>query len=227
MGGVTASLVCFCNYCFQEFDIMQRIMLAFTSGIALTIASASSALAISGFTGEYAPGKFTFTDTPSGAGTLFDNIDAGTGEVIIYGADTLTNSLGTMAATIDWTTTVTAAGAGTVSFDWTYNPFDTTPGDDSAGYLLNGVFTTLATNDGTFIQQTSGSAVQLVLSEGQTFGFRVKTLTNTNGEGQFTVRNFEATPVPFETDASLGLLVLGGLYGGHRWLKSRSNSPLS
>jgi len=36
-----------------------------------------------------------------------------------------------------------------------------------------------------------------------------------------------ATPVPFETNASLGLLVLGGLYGGHRWLKSRSNSPLS
>jgi hypothetical protein len=203
-------------------------------GLTTTIAllTPSSALALTGFTGVYAPSNFTFNPTPSEAGTEGTDLDttgAGAGTVILYSPDGGVNGLGTTAATIDWRIPITAAREGTISFDWSYEPFDLELGDDSAFYLLNGTPFLLASNNGTTDPQNSASAINLAVTNGDIFGFRVSTQTNTGGSGVFTVNNFEfvATPVPFETDASLGLLVLGGLYGGHRWLKSRSNSPLS
>ena len=56
---------------------------------AIAIFAPSSALAISGFTGEYAPGNFTFSTSPGGAGTVaeVETPNAATGTIIFYGPD--------------------------------------------------------------------------------------------------------------------------------------------
>ena len=195
-------------------------------GLSTTIAifAPSSALAISGFTGEYDPGNFTFSSSPAGAGTEGNDLvtnDAATGTVILYSPDNAFNSLVTTAATIDWTINITPTRAGNITFTWAYTPFDSAISDDTAYYLLNGTPTTIATNDGTFNTQTSGSPISLTVANGDTFGFRVGTLSNTSGSGEFTVNTFDftPTPVPFDVNSNLGLFALATLYGGHRWYK--------
>lgn len=203
-------------------------------GLTTTIAllTPSSALALTGFTGVYAPSNFTFTPTPSGAGTEgtdLDTTNAETGTVILFSPDVSnSNVLGATAATIDWTIPITAAREGTISFDWSYEPFDTELGDDSAFYLLNGTPFLLASNDGTANTQTSASTINLAVANGDTFGFRVSTLTNTGGTGQFIVNNFDfvATPVPFESDA-LPVLVSLSFLGTGLWLKRRKAGKIN
>jgi hypothetical protein len=197
-------------------------LIGLTTAIALL--TPSPALAITGFTGVFAPSNFSFTSDPPGAGTPGNDLDitnAGTGTIMLFSPDDSFNNLGTgFPATIDWTIPITADRAGSISFDWSYEPFDSGIGDDSAFYLLNGTPVVLATNDGTFNVQSSSSPISLTVADGDVFGFRVSTSSNTGGSGVFTVNNFTATPVPFESDTLPVLLSLGFL-GAGVWLKRR------
>jgi len=58
------------------------------------------------------------------------------------------------------------------------------------------------------------------LPVGQTFGFIVDTADNGGSAGEFTVSNFNATPVPFESDA-LPVVVSLALFGVGVWAKRR------
>jgi hypothetical protein len=190
---------------------------------AISLLTPSPALAITGFTGVFAPSNFSFTSDPPGAGTPGNDLDitnAGTGTIMLFSPDDGFNSLGNTAATIDWTIPITENRAGSISFDWSYEPFDSGIGDDSAFYLLNGTPVILATNDGTSNIQTSSSPISLTVANGDVFGFRVSTSSNSGGSGAFTVNNFTATPVPFESDTLPVLLSLGFL-GTGVWLKRR------
>lgn len=201
-------------------------LIGLTTAIALLTPAA--ALAITGFTGVFAPSNFSFTPNPPGAGTPDNDLDitnAATGTIILYSPDDAFNNLGTgLPATIDWTIPITADRAGTISFDWSYEPFDPGIGDDSAFYLLNGTPVLLATNNGN--TQTSLSPISLTIADGDTFGFRVSTESNSGGSGAFTVNNFTATPVPFESDTLPVLLSLGFL-GAGVWLKRRKAGKIN
>lgn len=158
-----------------------------------------SALA-AGFTGPFDPSNFVLSNT--NADGSVDTANAPT-SITLIGGDNRSNSVGTT----DWTINIDSTRAGTISFDWMYSSLDT-PGDDEAGYLLNSNFFTLATQDG----DSSTSPVVLAVNNGDVFGFRVATASNTGGPGEFTVNNFDAQPVPFEFSPTLGLVVLGGLH---------------
>lgn len=189
------------------------------SGIILSLGS-MPAMAAFGFTGVYAPSNFTFSSSPSGAGDETNDLDttnAASGKVILYGPDEALNGLtgNPQAAYSQWTIGINSSRAGTVSFGWKYyNQFDPTIGNDSGGYVLNGTFVSIVSNDGNLNNtQSSAAPVILNLSQGDSFGFRVSSLTNTGGEGVFTVTDFDFTPqsVPepltiFGTGVVLGAL---------------------
>jgi len=210
---------------FSAFRIAS-VVVATLGVTGITLGISSPALAISGFSGVYDRFNFTLTNTDADGSVVTTNADAPTGTIVLTGGDDGSFAPGTT----DWLiSTIGAGGTGTITFEWSFTgelaPYLDSVLGDRAGYLLDGAFTELALIDG----EVSAAPVSFAVTEGQSFGFRVQTANNDGGAGIFTVNNFNfvATPVPFETDASLGLLVLGGLYGGHRWLKSRSNSPLS
>ena len=98
-------------------------------------------------------------------------------DAMIIGSD---NGSGT-AGTTDFTVSVTANE--TVSFDWDYSTTDT-PGFDSFGYLLTGVYTLLADADG----QSGNTTVNL--TAGDVFGFRSETTDNVFGGNETMITNF-------------------------------------
>jgi hypothetical protein len=200
---------------------LKTLSLAGLSSFFLAV-STMPALAVSGFAGFYAPGNFTFSSDPSGAGNMNDDLDtinSAIGEVIIYGPDDEFNELGEMSASNSWSIPITLAGAGTISFNWSFETFEV--GDDTASYFINNVFTTLAIgNNGT---QSGSGLVNLSLADGDTFGFQVSTATNLGGAGALTISNFDATPatpVPFESDA-FPVLVSMTFLGAGMWAKRR------
>src|SRR5262249_56941637 len=104
--------------------------------------------------------------------------------------------------------TITAVATGVVSFNWGYTSDDSAM-YDSGGFLLNGVYTPLAFNDTqkTFFDGT----FTMPVSAGDTIGFRVDTLDNLAGPGNFGVTNFDGPTgeVPVPEPSTLALLALG------------------
>jgi hypothetical protein len=49
----------------------------------------------------------------------------------------------------------------------------------------------------------------------------VETLSNDGGAGAFSVSNFNVQSVPFEFDATAGVLTLGAILGANQWRKNR------
>jgi len=120
---------------------------------------------------------------------------------------TNTNADGSVDTTNAATGTIVLAGGNNGS----YFTLDT-PGFDSAGYLLNGTYTPLATQDGDF----SAAPVSLNVNIGDVFGFRAATDTNSDGPPVFTV--FAVPTVP-EPSSIVGLLAVVGL--GARYLRKQ------
>lgn len=172
------------------------------------------------FTGDYDPNNWALTNSNSDGSVNTSNATAG--QIILTGGD---NNLGN-AGTTDWT--ITIANPGTLTFDWSFTSVDSPFGDDSAGYLFNGVFTSLATNTGDNninpglggTPITSSSTITIPVVQGNTFGFRVQTSSNAGGPGVFTVNNFQATPVPFGFDSSAMIFSLGIIWGVNKWRKN-------
>jgi len=81
--------------------------------------------------------------------------------------------------------TIAAAISGLVSFQYSYLSLDT-PGFDTAGFLVNGLFTQLT--------DTSGDSGKTAFSiaAGQRFGFRMTTFDNQGEPGILTISNFSA-----------------------------------
>ena len=100
------------------------------------------------------------------------------------------------------TYTVTAAGSGTVSFNWDYS--STAVGNwDYGGFVLNGVFTTLANNS------AGGSGTQsFTVNAGDTFGFFVTSQDSQFGAGVLEISNFNA-PAGIPEPSAITILALG------------------
>lgn len=150
------------------------------------------------FTGAYSPANFTLTNI--NADGSVDTSTAPT-SISITGGN---NNSGNLGFTSFLTT---AAGTGSVSFNWNYSTQDEEAGFDPFGYVLNNVFFTL-TNER--LTGQSGS-VSFDVALGDRFGFGIFTDDNIFGRGTATISNFNApTATPIPTPALLpGLIGLG------------------
>ncbi len=154
---------------------------------------ALSGAASAQFSGAYAPANWAFT-TSSGSNT-------NDGTTLVLTGNNGTNT----PQNTDYT--IAAAGSGTFSFDWKYSSNDTGTWD-TGGYLINGVYTTLATNG-----SQGGGSVAVAVNAGDIIGFRVFSGDGAFGAGVLSVTNFSG-PVP--APGALALLGLGGLVAGRR-----------
>jgi hypothetical protein len=179
--------------------------------LASSLALSNPASALPGFSGDYAPGNWTFLNSNANGNV---NTAAAPTSITLTGGDNGSSESGTT----DYT--IVAVAGGNLSFDWNYTTEDGA-GTDPFEFLLNGIDTTLTDPGGD--QTQSGSFISILLT-GDTFGFRILTTDNILGPGIVTISNFDisnATPIPFEFNPVAGVAILGGLWAGKRFLKSR------
>jgi hypothetical protein len=153
-----------------------------TLGMAATLGLLASASAHASFSGTYALNQFTLTNTLNCSPNTNDGIAVpfnGTLGVLFTGS----NSGSGCQATSDLT--IASAGTGQVTFDWSFSTLDD-PDFEFAGYLLDGVYTQFANQDG-----LTGN-VSFGVSTGQIFGFRLIAADDQNEPGILTVTNFSA-----------------------------------
>jgi MYXO-CTERM domain-containing protein len=137
-------------------------------------------------------------DSVGGSGTLSSST------MQLFGGDSLVPG-------ITWYSAV-ASSAGTISVDYAFgNPSGDFGGWDGAGWVLNGVFTAVVTND----YGPPTGTITFLVNAGETFGFGVFTSDGYGGAGAATFTNFvdvTATPAP----GAAALIGLAGLVGGRR-----------
>jgi hypothetical protein len=169
------------------------------SAASADFSSASWTLTNSGLDGGF--GQFAVGQTlnlvagnPSGTGTL----DSST--MTLFGGNAASRG-------VTWYSTV-ASSAGTISVNWAYTsaPGADSAGWDGAGWVLNGVYTTLAINSGS----PASGTLSFSVNAGDTFGFGAATVDGLFGSGTATFTNFVPAPGAF------GLLAMAGLAGSRR-----------
>ena len=107
---------------------------------------------------------------------------------------------------ITWYSTV-ASSAGTISVDYSFgNPSGDVWDWDAAGWVLNGVFTAVVTNE----NGPRTGTITFSVNAGETFGFGVFTAGGRYGAGTATFTNFVPAP------GAIALLGAAGLIGGRR-----------
>ena len=158
---------------------------------ALLLVVPAQAGTITDFTGPYAPGNWTFTNTPSGTSGSLNTSGAPASITLISGNSGVAGNTDLL---------ISALGTGTWSFSWSYSTADWDWGWDPAYYGLNGSYTAL---------HGSGSA-NLSIAAGDVIGYRIGTSDGSFGSGSLTIRDFAApddTAVP--EPSTLSLLALG------------------
>ena len=107
---------------------------------------------------------------------------------------------------ITWYSTV-ALSTGTISVDYAFGNPNGDNGDwDGAGWVLNGVFTAVVTND----NGPRTGTITFSVNAGETFGFGVFTTDGLYGAGTATFTNFVPAP------GAIVLLGAAGLVGSRR-----------
>lgn len=182
---------------------MRRVLTCLLAVVGLVAIHGSAKAAPVLFQGYYAPANWTTTSTGSSGGSVDWSGAPPTGVFISsdngFGGNT--------------STTIVAPNSGTVSFNWSYATNDN--GFDGFGYLLNGVYTPLATNNG------QNGFVSFNVNAGDTFGFRSTSIDGIFGAGFGTVTNFDAPAVPEPaTMAIFGGMAVAGLIGYRRRTKT-------
>ena len=177
-----------------------------TLGFMFTLPSQAKAFS---FTGDFEPSNWTLTNINADGSTIFSSLDT----MILTGGDNGSNLPGTT----DWTIPINSYRAGNISFDWSYFTLDT-PGFDSAGFLLNGIYTPLAIQDGDF----STSAVSINVITGDIFGFRAATSSNSDGAPVLRVYAYPPAGVAVPEPSTILGAVMGLGFGSFFKRKLRS-----
>jgi hypothetical protein len=131
------------------------------------------------------------------------------GQITTQGTDSVTlvssNTPTSAAKSRNQDFTFESEAKGTVSFDWLYNTTDNRKAKaDPFGWLLNGVFTALTSNNGPKSQQGSFS---FDVNVGDIFGFRINSTDSKQGAATATVSNFSG-PAPVPAPAALWLMMM-------------------
>jgi hypothetical protein len=172
---------------------------AAAGAVALGTGAAAQAQQQMNFDGPYAHANWSFMTgsdaffSPTMTSLTLTGANAGIGDTATY--------------------TIAAVASGMVNFSWTYTSEDV--GNwDYAGFVLNGMFTTLANN----AAAPTGGSFSTMVNIGDTFGFFVTTQDGQFGRGTIAITNF-AAPVP--EPSTLGLLALGTIGGALAWRRRR------
>lgn len=174
--------------------------------LAALVAAAAANAAPIGFSGPYAPGNWTISNTGP-AGNV--NTAGAPGSVTLTSA----NSGGGFSNQFF---TITAPTSGPISFKWNYVSNDVNGSlFDPFGYVLNGVFTQLTTNVFKGGTHQSGT-VTVFVNKGDVFGFDQQSTDSILGSGVTTISAFDA-PVP----EPISIVVFGGLVAGGGLLARR------
>src|SRR5580704_9759497 len=139
----------------------------------LTISVMLAPEAKAGFIETYPLSSFTLVNSPTSILTNGTAVMQGQ-TLVITGGNSGTGEPGTTVLT------TTALAAGLIAFDYAYFTLDVS-GQDSAGYLINGMFIPLANSSG-----PSGE-VQFTVTQGESFGFEVTTVDNQGEPGILTI----------------------------------------
>jgi len=190
--------------------------LTIVGGLTLT-ALPSTAVVVNDFTGDFAPDNWSDT-TGSAAGTADFN-DTDPVDMLTFAFES-----GAVNDYVERTILVNFSPLPVlIKFSWFFESLGLT-GSQSAGYVVNNVYTPLAAASldewGDPIPSESSQPVSVTVNNGQTFGFRYTALQNTSSEGFFDVTEFSAEPVPFESDV-LPLVGATILFGGAMWWKRK------
>src|SRR5271165_1331953 len=143
------------------------LLLCLAIGVMLTPAAKA------GFIETYPLSSFTLVNSPTSILTNGTAVMQGQ-TLVITGGNSGTGEPGTTELT------TTALAAGQIAFDYAYFTLDARD-QDSAGYLLNGLFIPLATASG-----PSGE-VQFTVTQGESFGFEITTTDNQGEPGILTI----------------------------------------
>ena len=141
-----------------------------------------------GFIETYSLSSFTLVNSPTSILTNGSAVMQGQ-TLVVTGGNSGTGEPGTTQLT------TTAVAAGQIAFDYAYFTLDAR-NEDSAGYLINGLFIPLASSSG-----PSGE-VQFTVAQGESFGFEVTTVDNQGEPGILTISDAgsangnSATPEP-------------------------------
>ena len=179
------------------------------SGLCIVISAGLTPQAKAGFIEAYPLNGFTLTNSPNSQLTNGFAMMQGNSIVLTGG-----NSGSGEAGTTDLVTTALIADM--IQFMFAYSTLDL-PNEDSAGYLLNGLFFPLATATG------ASGTVKFNVTAGEAFGFRVATVDNQFEPGILTISNVvntSAVPEPEAGPAFLlgaGALLAAGLLRTARW----------
>lgn len=182
---------------------MKRLPLSILVICALGISGSAHAA----FSGSYDVGNWTTTLTGPGVGSV-DISSAPTSVSLTSADDGDPSAFGHAASSfVDFTIVVTAAG--TISFDWAYESFDTFfgPAFDPFFYLRNGSPTQLSPFSGS----TDSGSESVDVWVGDSFGFRIESFDGLDGPAEATISNFNFTAAngSVPEPASLALLGLG------------------
>ncbi len=162
------------------------------------------------FTDTYAPNNWTTDQTATGSVTQ-DTFTL-----------TMTFDSGSQNDYIDRMITIDPTGVGQLTFNWNFLSQETA-NIHSVGYVLNNAYTVLANSSGDFsdfdpVPQSGTGTVNV--AAGDSFAFRIQAELESSSGGEFAITNFNATPVPFETD-TLPLIGSTVLFGLGIWAKSK------
>jgi hypothetical protein len=177
---------------FQPTDLMRNLYLSCFALLCVVLNANAQ------FSSNYAPAKFTTTQTPGANGNV--NTSGAPASITITGSNDPTN---TSNSTMDIDYTARAAASGILKFNWSYhtNDNDADPQYDPAGVLINGVFTQLTSNTFNVINQ-SGS-YSIAVTAGDIIGFRVRATDNIWGTATFTISGFSAPGITLPVKLSL------------------------
>lgn len=181
---------------------LDRRLLSYAAAPALALAA--PAVADADFSGPYTLSNWTLTNSNADGSVTPSTGDAAL--ISLTGGDNQSVSLGTTDFTI------AAVASGTWTFNWLFTSGDT-DNFDQGGWLLNGAYTVLATNEESGTPAGTGSLSQAVVA-GDIIGFRVLTVDNQFGPGTMTISDFSAPETSggegeIPAPSTLALLALG------------------
>jgi hypothetical protein len=187
--------------------------LSIAAGAAILSFGFSEAAFAAGFTGAYSADNWQLTNRRTNG---YVDTSGAPDSILQIGGNAAENNFLSSRGQTRYTTT--AAGSGSVSFDWNYSTNDHA-NRDPFGVVLNGIFTRLTLPEG---NRQSGSYSFNVL-KGDIFGFGIQTVDNRYGAGQVQISNFNApkdVPEPIT-----GLVLAAGMGGAalRRAKKSKQN----
>lgn len=172
---------------------LEKSLSRYALATATIAAVAIPAAARADFSGPYAPPNWTFGNTGGSDGNV--NTAGAPASITLTGGNSGSGTSG------ETNFTIAAVASGMVSFNWSYTSTDSSS-YDTGNFLLNGVPTFLANNDG------GSGTFSMALSAGNVFGFNVHSEDNIAGAGVLTISNFVA-PVP--EGSTLSLFALGAV----------------